>query len=259
MKTKFNFYLLFIFSLVIFKNAYSDDFSDAIGKAKKDFLAAANKIDKATLTKVRGQFERILQLKRNEWLVNYYLADVDLTLSYSAMQDKNNDDIKKYTESSLKLLDKCTDVKDDFAEAYILKMAVNSNRFMYEMDKMNDIISKQSEAKDKAKKLEPDNPRYYLIDGMNTYYTPEAFGGGVDNALPLFQKSYELFKTYKPKDETYPNWGYDMCAGMLAMCSIKLDKMDAAKEFIDKALEINPDSGFIKNEVQKAYDEKKSK
>jgi tetratricopeptide (TPR) repeat protein len=259
MKIKFIFCLLFIFGLVIFKNTYGDDFSDAIIRAKKDFLAASNKNDKAALTKVRGQFERILQLKKSEWLVDYYLADVDLVLSYTAIQDKNNDDLKKYTESSMKLLDKCTDLKDDFAEAYILKMAVNGNRYMYEMDKMNDIIAKQSEAKDKAKRLEPDNPRFYLVDGYGVYYTPEAFGGGVDNSLPLFQKSYDLFQTYKVKDETYPDWGYDMASGMLAMCYIKQGKMDDAKKYLDKALEINPDSGFIKNEVQKEYDKANSK
>lgn len=248
--------VLLVLTLLSLKFTYCDDFSDAVIKARKDFLTAADKNDKSAILKARGQFERILQLKKNEWLINYYLADADLLLSYSAMQDKNNDDLKKYTESCLKLLDKCTDVKDDFAEAYILKMAANGNRFIYEMDKMNDIIAKQSEAKEKAKKLEPDNPRFYLMDGMNTYYTPEAFGGGVDRALPLFQKSNDLFQTYKVKDETYPNWGYDLCLGMLALCDIKSGKMDEAKKFIDKALEVNPNSGFIKSQVQKEYDDK---
>jgi len=255
MNKKFILSVLFIFCFIIFKNSYGDDFSDAIMKAKKDFLTASDKDEKADLMKVRGEFERILQLKKNEWLVNYYLADVDLVLSYSAMQDKNNDDVKKYTESCLKLLDKCTEVNDGFADGYILKMAANSNRFMYEMDKMNDIIAKQTEAKDKAKQLEPDNPRFYLIDGMNTYYTPEMYGGGVDKAQPMFQKSVDLFQTYKPKDESYPNWGNDMALGMLAMCYIKNGKMDDAKKCMDKALEVNPDSGFIKNTVQKEYDD----
>ena len=82
MKLKFILSILFIFGLIIYKNAYSDDFSDAINKAKKDFYNASNKNDKDALVKVRGQFERILQLKKNKWLVNYYIADVDLSLSY---------------------------------------------------------------------------------------------------------------------------------------------------------------------------------
>ncbi len=260
MKTKLIICLLFIFGLILFKNASGDDFSDAILKTRKEFNAATNKNDKDALIKVRGQFERILQLKKNVWLVNYYIAHVDFMLSYAVMTDnKPNDDVKKYTESSLNMLDKCTNLKDDFAEAYILKMAVNSNRFMYEPDKLNDIIGKISENKATAIKLDPDNPRIYVIDGMNTYYTPEAFGGGADNALPILKKAYDLFQTYKPADETYPTWGNDLACGMLALCEIKLGKLDEAKKYMDKALGINPDSGLIKNEVQKEYDKANTK
>ena len=130
---------------------------------------------------------------------------------------------------------------------------------MYEPNKMNDIIAMQTEAKELAKKHDPDNPRLYLVDGMNSYYTPEMFGGGVDKAQPLFEKSYELFKTYKPVDETYPNWGIDQVCGYLALCSIKNDKLDDAKSWIDKGLEEDPDSDFIKNQVQKEYDKKAGK
>jgi len=101
------------------------------------------------------------------------MAMIDMLISYTAGAKKDLDAVKKYTESSLDLLNKATDMKDDFAEAYILKFAVNSNRWMYEMDKMNDIMAKQSEAKELAKKYDPDNPRLYLIDGINTYYTPK--------------------------------------------------------------------------------------
>lgn len=248
--------LLFFITINI---SSADDFSDAIVKAKKDLKSATDKFDKDALTKARGKFERILQLKQNTWLVNYYMAYCDLQLSYIAMQDKKNDDMKKYTESALNLLDKVTDVKDDFADAYILKMAANANRWSYEMEKMNEIIAKGAEAEDMAKKLEPDNPRFYYVKGTITYYTPESFGGGADAALTLLQKSNDLFKTRKEKDETLPDWGYSDSYGMLALCKIKQDKLDEAKKFIDKGLEINPESGFISGYVMKQYDEAKKK
>ncbi|HEY3252282.1 MAG TPA: hypothetical protein VGK25_14330 [Ignavibacteria bacterium] len=251
--------LILIFSILNVNFLRADDYTDAMVKAKKKLGDAANKNNKAALLKVRGDFERILQLKKNEWMVNYYLASVDFILSYNAIEAKNNDEIKKHTESSLALLDKATDANDQFAEAWILKMAVNSNRWIYDMQSMNDIIAKQLEAKDKAKKLEPDNPRFYLIDGINTYYTPENFGGGTEKALPLLEKSWELFQTYKPKDETYPDWGKDQAAGMIAMCYIKDDKLDEAKKWMDKGLDAMPESGFLKNYVQKQYDEKAKK
>ncbi|MGA2669225.1 MAG: tetratricopeptide repeat protein [Ignavibacteria bacterium] len=256
MKSKSVIYFLMLFLIGGISSSYADDFSDAILKAKKDFKSANDKSDQDGMIKARGEFERILQLKKNQWLVDYYLADVDFALSYISMQSNDKDNIKKYTESSLQLLDKSTDMKDDFAEAYILKMAVNGNRWMYEPDKMNDILAKTNEATDKAKKLEPDNPRFYVISGMNLYYTPETFGGGASAAQPLFEKAYELFQNRKEKDDTYPSWGYDLSAGMLAMCYIKQDKLDDAKKYIDKGLEIDPESGFILNVVKKDYDDK---
>jgi len=245
---------LILFCLFSFSLTMADDFGDAIVKAKKKLGEAMNKNDKAALLKVRGDFERILQLKKNEWMVNYYMASVDFAFSYMGIEEKNNDEIKKYTESSISLLNKATDANDQFAEAWILKLAVNSNRWIYDFASMNDIIAKQTEAKTNASNLEPGNPRLHLIDGMNTYYTPENFGGGVEKAQPLFEKSWELFQTYKPKDETYPEWGKDQAAGMLALCYVKNEKLDEAKKWIDKALEVSPESGFIKGYVMKEYE-----
>ena len=254
--------IVLIFTLFNVSKLKSDDYTDAMMKTKKKLDAIQNLSDRNNLLKIRGDFERILQLKKNEWMVNYYLAYMDLMISWSYTDmetgKSDNDNLKKYTESCISLLDKATDLKDDFAEAYILKMSAQGNRWNYEPGQMNDIIAKSTQAKETAKKLESDNPRFYLVDGYGVFYTPEAFGGGPDKAQPIFEKSWELFQTYKLKDETYPDWGKDQAAGMIALCYVKQDKLSDAKKWIDKALEVNPDSGFIKNYVKKQY-EKESK
>jgi len=250
--------VILVFTLMNMNTTKADDYTDAILKAKKKIEGIQNLSDRTALLKIRGDFERILQLKKNEWMVNYYLAYMDLMISWSYNDfetgKSDNDNVKKYTESCINLLNKSTDVKDDFSEAYILKMSAQGNRWQYEPDQMNDIIAKSTEAKETAKKLEPDNPRFYLVDAYAVFYTPENFGGGVDKAQPLFEKSWELYQTYKPKDETYPDWGKDQAAGMIAMCYLKKDKPDDAKKWIDKALEASPESGFIKNYVMKEYE-----
>jgi len=257
MKKTFLTLFILIAGLMSFTSIYADDYSNAMLKAIKKMDEAADKNDKAAMLKVRGDFERILQLKKNEWMVNYYLGFVDYMLSRTATEEKNNDDVKKYTESSISLFDKSTDGNDQFADAFIMKMAAQGNRWQYEPNKMNDIIAKTQEAKDIAMKLEPENPRYYLVDGYMTFYTPESFGGGVDKAQPMFEKAWEYSKTYKPKDETYPNWGNDQAAGMVAMCYIQNGKLDEAKKWIDMALEVKPESNFIKGFVMTEYDKAK--
>lgn len=246
---------ILLFCLAAFSNVRADDYTDAMVKSIKKLNGIIDMTDRTSIQKIRGDFERILQLKKNQWMVNYYIAMCDLFLAWSYYGDKpDNDNIKKYNESCLELLDKATDMKDDFAEAYILKMSANSNRWSYEPNKMNDIIGKGTEAKEMAKKLDPNNPRYYVVDGTNTYYTPESFGGGADAAMPKFEKAWDLFSTYKPVDETYPKWGKDNAAGMIAMCYIKKDNLTDAKKWIDKALEAVPGSPIIKGIVMPAYE-----
>ena len=74
-------------------------------------------------------------------------------------------------------------------------------------------------ALDNAKKADATNPRIYFLDGMTLMNTPEAFGGGKAVAKPLFAKSVELFKTYKPATVFHPNWGAEDAAKQLAACN----------------------------------------
>jgi hypothetical protein len=54
---------------------------------------------------------------------------------------------------------------------------------------------------------------------MTVINTPEAFGGGKAVAKPLFAKSVELFKTYKPATPFHPTWGAEEAAKQLAACN----------------------------------------
>jgi tetratricopeptide (TPR) repeat protein len=254
--------LLAVLLLVItFNILKADDFSDAMIKAKKNLQTAINTYDEKGLLKVRGEFERILQLKKQEWIVNYYLAVVDYMLAYTAMGEKQDKDkLKKYTESGFSNLDKSILVRDDFADSYILRYALNFNRWVYEQDKMADIIAQSGEAKDKAQKLDPENPRFYLMDGMSTFYMPEAFGGGAKKSTPIFEKSVEMFNKRVEKEAYYPDWGKDLTYGYLAMSYAKRDDdgdKKKAADLYEKALKEFPDSSFLKGYVKKQLDEMK--
>jgi len=60
---------------------------------------------------------------------------------------------------------------------------------------------------DEAKKLDTNNPRVYLLEGQDKFYTPEQFGGSKEEAKVLFEKSKQLFETFKPASSIHPNWG----------------------------------------------------
>ncbi|TRZ65672.1 hypothetical protein D4R20_01710, partial [bacterium] len=154
--------LLLIFALVFTTSTLmADDFTDAMAKARKNLKSAGETADEKALMKSRGEFERILQLKKNQWIVYYYIAYVDYNISMLGAKDQNFDKVKKYTESAMDILNKSTDLNPDFSYSYVLRLALTFNRWMYEQDKMADIIAKTTAADETAKSLDPDNPRYY--------------------------------------------------------------------------------------------------
>ncbi len=239
----------------------ADDFTDAITKAKKNLNLALNTFDEKALLKSRGEFERILQLKKSEWIVNYYIAYIDYSIASASMSDASNKDkVKKYTESGFANVEKSILVRDDFADSYVLRYALCFNRWVYEPDKMNDIVAQSDEAKNKASQLEPDNPRLSLMEGISVFYTPEMFGGGVKLAVPLLEKSLELFGKRVEKETYYPDWGKDMAYGFLVMAYLKRDDdgdKKKAGELYDKAVSEFPDSSLLKEFVKKEMDKMK--
>jgi len=261
MKNKtFRFLLLLVAFVMMYSSLRADDFTEAMMKAKKNLQTAMNAYDEKALIKVRGEFERILQLKKQDWIVNYYLALCDFGISYSAMggEKQDKEKLKKYTESAMRLLEKSILVRDDFADSWILKLSLNFNRWIYESDKMGDIMSVSSESKMKAETLEPINPRLWLVNGISTYYMPENFGGGAAKAIKELEKSLDLFQTRIEKEEYYPDWGKDMVYGYLTLAYAKRgddgDK-EKSKQTYDKGLLLFPDSGFLKGFVKKQLDE----
>ncbi|MEO8663934.1 MAG: hypothetical protein ABI462_00445 [Ignavibacteria bacterium] len=247
--------LITLSSINITVNA-SEDFEKAMKKAKKNLKTAMDKSDAALLKKSRGEFERILQLKEDMWLVNYYIAYSDYGLSLNASINQKTDDVKKYTVSGIDVLNKSIDANPEFADTYVLLEALNFNRWQYEQDKMQDIISATQSAETSAEKLEPGNPRLILIKGIAYFYTPEAFGGGPKVSIPEFEKSISLFEKRKEKSGLYPDWGNDLALGYMALSLIKRNDdgdMTKAKTYIDEAVKLNPDSGFINVYVMDEY------
>ena len=53
--------------------------------------------------------------------------------------------------------------------------------------------AKATEALEKAKMLNANNPRIYILEGQDKFYTPEQFGGSKDEAKKLFEKANGIF------------------------------------------------------------------
>ena len=102
------------------------------------------------------------------------------------------------------------------AEVLVLQAYLYQGRIMVSpMTRGMAYASRVGEALEQAKKLEPQNPRVYLVMANDLYYRPVLFGGGPEKAKPLYEKAKALFATYQPATTLSPNWGEGNAAARL--------------------------------------------
>ena len=66
---------------------------------------------------------------------------------------------------------------------------------------------KAEEAMQMAMKLNPENPRVYLLQAQDKYFTPEQYGGSKTEAKSLFELADKKYMMFKPESSITPNWG----------------------------------------------------
>ena len=88
----------------------------------------------------------------------------------------------------------------------------------------------------KALEKDPNNPRAYLVQGIQAMYKPPDHGGGVDKAIPLLLKSVKLDPAFHE--------GYYWLARAYVQNSFKGRDEGKSKEYLSKALKLSPDDYF---------------
>jgi hypothetical protein len=75
---------------------------------------------------------------------------------------------------------------------------------------------KAAESLAKARTLDASNPRVYMLDGQDKFFTPEQFGGNKAEAKKLFEQSLKMYESFKPKSSIHPRWGMNQVKYFLA-------------------------------------------
>lgn len=189
--------------------AQSDKFESAMQNNLKQLGTAETTDD---LTQVAAAFERIGDAEKTQWLPYYYAALATIRKGFT----DNKADRDAVATTSESQIEKAAAIAPDNAEIYLLKsMAATLHMLVDPMSRWQSFGQKITQYRQKAAKLEPNNPRVYFLEAQNLMGTPEQFGGGKAAAKPLFEKSVALFETYKPINNLYPSWGKQDAMAML--------------------------------------------
>jgi tetratricopeptide (TPR) repeat protein len=214
---------IFILSAILVANISFGQMPDKFVKAMEAKIALIDSTHTAEgYTDLANAFERIADAEKNQWLAYYYAAYCNASAGTIAgaggdMMAAKADKTDPYADKADKQIKKAEDLAKNNSEIFIVKKMIATLRMLG--DPMNRYMTYGPEAQamlDEAKKLNPDNPRVYILEGQDKFYTPEQFGGNKEEAKVLFEKAQKLYDTFKPETSIHPNWGKSQVAYFLS-------------------------------------------
>jgi len=200
-----NILLLFVFALFV-TQTQAQKYNEKFVKAMEKALMGMDSLSTAEQWQERSNnFERIAQKEKGEWLPAYYVA-------FSQIMVFNMEKDQSKYEPILSKVDRFVMVADslmpDNSEIWVLKnMAAGLHIRQNPMVNGQKYGPLAGMALEKAQKLNPENPRTYMQEGLSLLFTPPQWGGDKVKAGIILEKSLEKFKTFKPETTIHPNWG----------------------------------------------------
>lgn len=168
----------------------------------------------ATINSLANRFERIALAEKNQWLAYYWSAYCYTISSFDneiegAQKDKYLDKALAYVDSGFAL----GGLKDELlllqAFAYTGKIVVDP------MSRGASLGPKAAASRKLANEANPENPRYYYMEGMNLIQMPAMWGGNKEKGKELLEMAIKKYDSFEPESKLHPKWGREQVEGML--------------------------------------------
>jgi hypothetical protein len=159
------------------------------------------------------QFEQLYAVNKTNWLIPYYAGMTKSLMCLLKMGDRDalaNDALLWVGRA--KSIVKNDEIYCAESLAYTAKMSVNpALRWLaYE--------GKIKKALILAKKLNPNNPRAYILEANIQQKLPFIFGGGCKSVKPLIQKAELCFNNQTKVNPIEPSWGIQSLVQLKKAC-----------------------------------------
>jgi len=229
-----------------------DDLVEKVLEAKAELKVGVNVFDNTIIKKAKDKFLNLLmnEQSKNGYL-HYYVALCDYRLAVYYMTENQMDEAEVHTKESQKHLEQAMELVPSWGEPVALYASMLGFEIAFDWNKAMTLGMKSNEYLGKALNMEPDNPRVLYFKGSSELFTPEAYGGGADKAIATLGEAVELFEKEKVEDPMKPSWGKEEALTFLGMAHEQKGEKDKAKELYHKALEVNPDFGLAKENLEK--------
>jgi tetratricopeptide (TPR) repeat protein len=174
----------------------------------------------STYQNLANTCDRIMALRPEEWLPLYYSAYAYVHLGYMTENEEKKDALLDKAQASIDAayLINPMDPEIQLVMALICygRMEINP------MFRATTYFPLANTALEKAKELNPKNPRIYYLEGKSTMHKPDFMGGGVEAALPILEKSLEYYAEFVLPFDLYPHWGEESTLVLYQECKDKI-------------------------------------
>lgn len=210
-------FLLMLGTTSLFAQAQSERFV----KAMQNNISAMDSARSAEgYQDLANSFMRIAEAEKTQWLPYYYasLSYVMQGLMLSGGQMGTGGAITDpLADKAEGLLNKAMELEKENSEMYCVKKMISNLRMMADpMNRYQTEGAAAAEALQKAKALDPNNPRTSILEAQDKFYTPEQFGGSKTEAKTLFEEALKKFESFKPSSPIHPNWGKNQAVYFLS-------------------------------------------
>tara|TARA_B110000116_G_scaffold151970_1_gene131399 strand:+ start:21 stop:677 length:657 start_codon:yes stop_codon:yes gene_type:complete len=207
--------MIILINILLFSIGISGDYTERYYQSMdRGIIMFESSETEEDFLKTSNLFYRISHVMKSDWLSSYYYAYSNTSLSM--MQD--DPDIKEeYLDKAFEILAPFDTLQVDNVDSLALSEIQTLKSLIY-IGKIfiNPMINGMKygpladKSINKAIAYYPGNPRPYYLNGQSKFYTPSAFGGGIDKALPLLEKSLKNYKIFEAQ-KYWPNWGQEKC------------------------------------------------
>lgn len=170
-----------------------------------------------SFAELANSFERIGDAEKSQWLPYYYASYCQVML---AIMENDKSKVDALADRAEALITKSETIAGaENSEICVVKSMVASARLMVDpQTRWMQYGQVSASHLEKAKQLDPGNPRPVYLEGQSRFYTPQEFGGGKAVAAPLFEKALAMFDSFKPATSLHPSWGKQATQYFLSQC-----------------------------------------
>ena len=168
-------------------------------------------------TEAEQLFERIAAAEPNEWLPNYYIAQMN---SLKTWNEKDPKKVQAQLDKAQEYLNTAMGLEKDNADLLVMQAQIYTNWVAFDgMTYGMKYSSKINELYQKAHAMAPENPMVVMNRAEWNMGSAKYFGKDTAPYCKDVEKAIELFANFKPETALHPNWGKEHALEVLATCN----------------------------------------